>query len=216
MPRNWNALAENSEGVYSTDDFKRAFFQLLTSQCLYLRFTQHVTSYRIISNYRREFEEASELAGLLLRFNDRLEYCYLLPQNVKATLLDKQETVFLLVLRQLYHMHGTVGQLTPEGDAIVSVEELIATYQSIADTPLDNRHQGAIKMQVKLATRRGLARMVDPPDGDPQPFAVAILPAIADILSEHAVGRFGAHLKSALVGHSDTTAAPPDKSEAAE
>ncbi|GMU70524.1 MAG: hypothetical protein AMXMBFR37_28560 [Steroidobacteraceae bacterium] len=52
---------------------------------------------------------------------------------------------------------------------------------------------------MKTAARCGLARLIDTPEGDPQPFAVAILPAIAEVLSEHAVGRFGAHLKSALV-----------------
>lgn len=37
-------------------------------------------------------------------------------------------------------------------------------------------------------------------DGDPQPFAISILPAIADIFSEQAIDRFGANLKASLLG----------------
>jgi hypothetical protein len=215
MPRNWIALAEASEGVYIADDFKQALYQLVVHQCLYARFNHHGTAYRLISTYRREFEEAVELMGLRLGFNERLEFCYVTPDVVKHTPLDMQETLFLLVLRQIYHLRGSAGELTDEGDAIIGPEELVTTYHSMTGRTLDTKNQSVIKGLVKFASKSGLARLLDAPDGDPQPFAIAILPAIAEVLSEHVVNRFGAHLKSGLVGHKRAIA-PVDKEAARE
>jgi hypothetical protein len=55
---------------------------------------------------------------------------------------------------------------------------------------------------LKVAKSRGLAmENTDGLDeGDGQPFAISILPAIADIFSEQAIDRFGASLKASLVG----------------
>lgn len=207
MPRNWNSLANASEGIYVPDDFKQALYQLIWHQCLYARFNQHSTAYRLISVYRRDFEEAVELMGLRIGFNERLEFCYVTADVVKQTPLDMQETLFLLVLRQLYHLRGRAGELTDEGDAIVGPEELIATYRSMTGRTLDTKNQGAIKALIRSASRNGLARLADASDGDPQPFVIAILPGIAEVLSEHAVNRFGAHLKAGLVtsGHLNGT-----------
>src|SRR5438128_9808646 len=102
MPRNWKAIAEDSEKLYTEEVCKQAFYQLVTQQCLYARMRNQVTAYRLISRYRKEFEEAADLLGLVLRFNDRLEFCYVVPEVAKHTPLELQETFSLLVLRQLY------------------------------------------------------------------------------------------------------------------
>lgn len=204
MPRNWKVLADASEGVYVENDFKQALYQLVVHQCLYARFNHQSSSFRLISNHRKDFEEAADLMGLRMRVVDRHEFCYVVPDTVKHTALETQETLFLLVLRQLYHLRGNAGELTAEGDAIVGPEELVSTYHSMTGRDLDTKNQGVIKGLVKFASKSGIARLVDAPDGDPQPFAIAILPGIAEILSEHVVGRFGAHVKSGLVGKNDS------------
>lgn len=211
MPRNWNSLADSSEGIYVPDDFKQALYQLIGNQCLYARFNHHGTAYRLISAYRRDFEEAVELMGLRLGFNERLEFCYVTADVARQTPLDMQETLFLLVLRQLYHLRGSAGELTDEGDAIVGTEELVTTYRSMTGRTLETKNQGLIKALVRSASRSGLARLVDASDGDPQPFVIAILPGIAEVLSEHVINRFGAHLKAGLV-----TAARPEPTAAKE
>lgn len=203
MPRNWKALADASEGIYMESDFKQAFYQLVVNQCLYARFNNHSTSFRLISSHRRDFEEAADLLGLRMRVVDHQEFCYVVPDVVKHTALDTQETLFLIVLRQLYHLRGNAGELTSDGDAIVSTEELVSTYHSMTGRDLDTKNQSTIKGLVKFASKSGIARLVDAPDGDPQPFAIAILPGIAEVLSEHVVGRFGAHIKSGLIGKTD-------------
>lgn len=206
MPRNWRSLADASNGIYEVDDFKQALYQLIVHQCLYSRFNQQSTAFRIISAHRRDFEEAVELMGLHLGFNERLEFCYVVPEVVKHTPLDTQDTLFLLVLRQLFHLRGSAGELSDEGDAVVGIEELVATYRSMTGRTLETKNQSLLKGLVKVASRCGLARLIDAPEDDPQPFAIAILPAIAEVLSEHAVNRFGAHLKSSLVTTGDVNA----------
>lgn len=199
MPRNWRSVAEASNDIYEVDDFKQSLYQLIVHQCLYARFNQQSTAFRIISAHRRDFEEAVELMGLRLGFNERLEFCYVVPEAVKHTPLNTQDTLFLLVLRQLYHLRGSAGELSDEGDALVGIEELVATYRSMTGRTLETKNQSLVKGLVKTASRSGLAKQIDTPEGDPQPFAIAILPAIAEVLSEHAINRFGAHLKSSLI-----------------
>lgn len=201
MPRNWNSLADGSEGIYVADDFKRAMYQLVTHQCLYSRFNHHSTAFRLISKYRDEFEEAVALLGLRLGFNDRLEFCYLTPEVVKDTPLGIDETRFLLVLRQLYHLKGSAGDLSIDGDAYISLDELESTYRSMTGEELDSKVH-VVRGLVKMASKKGMAKLLEKLEDDPQPFAIIILPAIAEILSEHAVARFGAQVKSGLVVHS--------------
>lgn len=205
MPRTWDSLAQNTDGDYVVDDFKQAFYQLVTQQCLYARFVQQGVAYRLISKFRTEFKEAADLLGLQLAFNDRLEYCYVNQTVARHSPMDLQETMFLLVLRHAYHLHASAGDLTPEGDAVISIPELQETYKGLTGRDLDTRTQ-VLRSQVKSAQRNGLARLADASDGDGQPFAIAILPGIADVLSEHAVNRFGAHLKASLIGVPDRTA----------
>lgn len=201
MPRTWENLAQSTDGDYMVNDFKQAFYQLVTQQCLYARFVHQGVAYRLISRYRTEFKEAADLLGLALAFNDRLEYCYVNQAVARHSPMDLQETMFLLVLRHAYHLHASAGDLTPEGDAVVSIPELQETYKGLTGRDLETRTQ-VLKAQVKSAQRNGLARLADADDGDGQPFAIAILPGIADVLSEHAVNRFGAHLKASLINAS--------------
>lgn len=197
MPRNWNAVAMDSEGKYTVDDFKQSFHQLLTHQCLYRRFMHQAVAYRLISAHRADYQEAAELAGYRLIFKDNYEFCCVVPETTKHALLDLQQTVFLLVLRRLYHEHASVGNVTAEGDAVVTINELVTTYEEISGRPLD-KAQSVLKGLVKAAWGSGLAKEIEPAEGDPQPFAVAVLPGISEVLSENAVGRFGAQLKAAL------------------
>lgn len=52
MPRDWNALAANSDGLYEVSDFKHAMYQLVVQQCIYLRQRDQAVAYRLISAHR--------------------------------------------------------------------------------------------------------------------------------------------------------------------
>lgn len=197
--RSWESVAQSSDGLYVPDDFRHAFYQLVVQQALYLRFMHQAVAYRLISSYRSEFKEAAEMLGLRLSFNDRLEYCYVVQDSGRFSPMNLQETMLLLVLRQAYHQRASAGDLTQEGDAVISIPELQELHKQLTKRDLDVGAQ-VLRVQLKDAQRHGLARTVDAPEGDVQPFAVAVMPAMADILSEHAVARFGANLKASLMG----------------
>lgn len=203
--KSWETLAQSSEGDYEPDDFRSAFYQLVVQQALYLRFQHQAVSYRLISRYRSEFKDAADMLGLHLAFNERFEYCYVVQDKGRFQPMNLQDTMLLLVLRQAYHQRASAGDLTEQGDAVVSIPELQELHKQLTTRDLDVGAQ-ALRAALKEAQRHGLARPVDAPEGDVQPFAVAVMPAIADILSEHAVGRFGANLKASLMDKEPTGA----------
>lgn len=198
MPRNWNSLAEASGGMYECDDFRQAMYNMVTHQCLYLRFPHHATSYRLISQYRSDFHEALDLMGMKLKFNDQQEFCFVVPTVAKYLPVDKQETLFLLVLRHIYHKHAMAGDRTAQDEVVVTLPEFISAYESLTGETID-RKANVIRNLLRSAKRYGLARELEPPeDGDHQSFAIGILPGIVEVLSEFAIGRVGALLKASL------------------
>jgi hypothetical protein len=211
MPRDWNALAANSGGTYEADDFKHAMYQLVVQQCLYLRQRDQAVAYRLISAHRDAFSEAVALMGLRLGFNDRQEYCYVAQDSGPQNPMDLQETLFLVTLRHIYHTRASAGDLSPEGDALVDIAEFEESYKTLCHRDFEGRAD-TLRSLLKMASRHGLARAVDALDGDPQPFAIAIWPGIADVLSEHALNRFGAELKARLLATVPSTAQQEQRS----
>ena len=213
MPRNWEALAEGSDGQYRTEDFQQALYQLVTQQCLYQRHMHQSVSYRLISQYRGDFKDAADLMGLKLGFSDRHSFCYVVQDVAKAQPMDLKETLFLLTLRQIYHMRASAGDLTPDGVAAVDLPELQESYKLLTARELDTS-RNAMDPLIKLARRQGLARAGESSDDDAQPYAVEILPGIAEVLSEYALGRFGAAMKAELPLENPASTVP-DEGEAA-
>ncbi|MBX3656503.1 MAG: DUF4194 domain-containing protein [Ramlibacter sp.] len=196
MPRDWNTFAENTEGKYEVNDFKHAMYQLVVQQCLYLRQRDQAVAFRLISAHRAAFTEAVALMGLRLAFNDRLEYCYVAQDSGPQGTMDLQETLFLLTLRHVYHTRAS--DHSPEGDLLIDISEFEESYKSLCHRAFEGRAD-TLRALLKMASRHGVARAVEALEGDPQPFAITILPGIADVLSEHALNRFGADLKARLV-----------------
>lgn len=196
MPKNWSALAKNSEGTYTEDDFKYALYQLVCSQVLYAREKQHTVSYALISQYKAEFREAADLLGLNLDFNDSFRYCFVIPNTLKhQQTLDTTETLLILVLRRIYHDKATTGDLDT-GEATITVAELAAAYQASTQRELP-KTVGELKEYITKMRRYGIAKFGKVGDDDPQPFTVVILPGITDIISDMALGRLGAYQQAA-------------------
>ncbi|MBX9798102.1 MAG: DUF4194 domain-containing protein [Burkholderiaceae bacterium] len=211
MPANWNALAQKTEGLYEEDDFKRALQQLISYQVLYERNLQQVSSYRLIAQFRNAFQEACDLLGYILRWNDTYNYCWVMPEVTKSHQLDMDETRFLLILRKIYHGRASLGEFDGSGGEIsVSIEELSSTHKSVTGKDLPST-QTALRDLLQRVSRYGIAKVGERAAGDLQPFTVTILPAVMDLLSENAISRLGASIKASLVGkaipnqdHSDT------------
>lgn len=198
MPRNWDAIAEKTEGENVADDFKQALYQLVTQQCLYGRFLHQRLAYRLISRFRADFKEAAELMGLKLEFVDNRNFCYVRQDMARVQPMDSKETMFLLALRHVYHVRASAGDLTLEGDAIVSLPDFQESYKALTNRDIDMR-SSRVEPLMRMAQRQGLALQSERMDGDSQPFTITILPGIAEILSEYAINRFGAALKASLL-----------------
>lgn len=198
MPRDWNALAANSNNLYEANDFKHALYQLVVQQCLYLRQRDQANAYRLISRYRDAFGEAAALMGLRLGFVEQYEFCYVAQDGGIQSQLDLQETLFLLTLRHVYHTHASAGNLSTEGEVSIGIAEFEESYKSLCQRDFDGRSD-TLRSLLKMSARHGLARTADAPDGDPQPFVILIFPGIAEALSEYALNRFGADLKARAI-----------------
>lgn len=212
MPRNWLSLAESTDGDYVVADFQQALHQLVTQQCLYARFLHQSVAYRLICAFRDDFQDAVALQGLRLGFKDKHQFCFVTQEVTKPQLMDKKDTQFLLALRQVYHLHATSGDLNELGEAHVGLVEFQEGYKALTGQDIDVRTK-SIEPLCKMAYRQGLARLVDTQDGDVQPHAILILPGIAEILSEQAIGRFGAALKASMPAANDPTAEPNGDAE---
>lgn len=200
MPRNWDAIANAQDCIYQSDDFRRAMYQIVCQQCLYLRNQTQAVAYRLISQYRSEFREALDLMGLKLRFNDAREFCCVVQSVARHQAMTLHETLFLLALRQAYHLRASVGDLNQHGDAIYAIPEFEELYAELTGRTLNAKGTPSLRESLKAAQQHGIAREEKTTADDPQPYEIVILPGIAEILDENAINRFGANLKASLVG----------------
>lgn len=200
MPRNWNVITDAEDCIYEPDDFRRAMYQIVCQQCLYLRYPQQAVAYRLIVEYKPHFVEALDLLGLKLFHNAAREYCVVTQRVARHQPMTLHQTRFLLALRQAYHVRASAGDLTPMGDAHYSIPDFEELYRELTGKDLQATGMPALRDALRDAQQHGLAREEKAPEGDPQPFVIAILPGIADVLDEEAINRFGAHLKAALMG----------------
>jgi hypothetical protein len=191
MPRTWEKLANSDEIYTSESDYQSAAYQLVTAQVLYEQDPGQRVSYHLIRRYPAEFKEALALLGMELIINDDYRYCAAVPRESRKVLLPLQETLLILVLRQLFHERAMKGELEA-GRAIVAIEELQSHYSQSTGRSLP---QTASDLREALSPLRryGLARLVDTETGDVQPFNIAIQPAIEELVNEAAVSRLGAY-----------------------
>lgn len=196
MPRNWTALADNSE-LYEEQDFKSAAYQLMSAQVLYEREHAQRIAYNLIARYRNEFKEAFHLFGLDLVFDDAARYIAAIPDrgNRKA-LLTLAETQLVLVLRKLYHEQASRGALEDGAVAIVTIDELRSAFQASTQRELPTSAKD-IAALIDLMQRFGIAKTVSSEDESVQPFDIEILPGIQTLVNEATLMKLSAHYDAA-------------------
>jgi hypothetical protein len=191
MPRTWEKLA-NADSLYNNEsDYQAAAYQLVTAQVLYEQDQTQRVSYHLVRRYPTEFKEALALFGMELIISDDYRYCAAVPRESRKVLLPLQETLLILVMRQLFHERAMKGELD-SGRAVVTIEELQTHYTQATNRVLP---QTATDLRETLAPLRryGLTRLIDTDPGDAQPFSIAIQPAIEELVNEAAVSKLGAY-----------------------
>jgi hypothetical protein len=197
MPRNWTALAENSAGLYTVQDFESAAYQLMSAQILYEQEHTQRLAYALICRYRSEFTEVFRLFGLDLQFRDNARYVAAVPDrgNHRAP-LTLQETQLVLVLRKLYHEQAKRMELEDGLLAVVTIDELRSAFLAATqrELPTTAREIGALIDQMQ---RFGIAKQVKGELQDVQPFNIAILAGIETLVNEATLLKLSAHYEAA-------------------
>lgn len=206
MPKSWDALAESNPYNYQLSHFQAAAYQLVSEQTLYRSVSAQRVSYELIARYRPEYQEAMALLGIELKWDDNYRFVAAIPRQMKHVAMTRQLTLLALVVRQCYHDQMQAGT-TDEGCATLTIEQLLDAYKALAKREDLPTTSGALKDAVRPLQRFGMIRIddVDTPAGPT--WQLAILPGVAELISEPVLVR----LASAWTGAG--TAAEPDDSE---
>lgn len=192
MPITWDRIAEK-EDFYAASDFQQAAYQLITEQVLYESANAQRKAFHLVQRHLGAFKEAVALFGMELFVNQSYRYCYAVPKDVRQSSLNQEDTLLILVLRQLYHDRAGKGDLDIDGRAVLEIEELKQAYKGASGRELPT---GSTELREKIQGLRrfGIARAIDPSPGSIQPFDVCIMPGIEELVNETAVSRLGAYL----------------------
>lgn len=195
MIRDWSVLAEQSNNVYTVNHFKDAAYQLVAAQVLYETDPRQRIAYGIVASHRAAYVDLLQMLGMRVEFNDDYRYCCAIPQGDKQTPLALMDTLFVLVLRKLWHERALAADLD-DGVAGVTIEELQESFRAATGRELLDQ-SGELRERVNRAKRFGIAR-VRPNDDESGPkFSIDILPGIADVVSEGTLAKLALHQQAA-------------------
>jgi hypothetical protein len=178
--RLWETLADRSK-LYQATDFERAAYRLFASQVLTASEATTRKDYHLVADHVREFQQVFDPFGVELRHNAQYQYIVARPRHVlRQRMASKAETLFVLILADLYHRVRYNGQEDDFGQAPVDLAELAEAYQSLAGRELPAATE--LRQLLAAAERWGIARREDTP-GDLNAFRIQITPVIAELVS---------------------------------
>ncbi|MBB3345532.1 DUF4194 domain-containing protein [Luteimonas sp. RC10] len=215
MKRSWNTLSQQSNGLYTVQDFERAAYRLVTEQVLYAADRTSRVAYHLVEDHFDDFVGALAPLGIRLARNPHYRYLVALPAHGEGVAVTLDETLLLLVLRQRYDEAMRQGQIEEHGEVVVELPELQEAYQALAGRPMPD--VGTLRTLARTLRRWGLARLVDSDRDDPQPFHLVVRPAIVEIVGELWLQRLDQHNRDDDDGASDDSAqdTPEDDDAAA-
>lgn len=191
MKRSWVNLSQLSNGVYAVQDFERAAYRLVTEQVLYASDRHSRTAYHLVEEHFEDFVAALAPLGVRLVRNAHHRYVVALPQHTEGVPVTLDETLLLLVLRQRYDEAMRQGQIEEHGDAVVELPDLQEAYPVL--TGREMPEVGLLRTLARTLRRWGVCKLEESEPDDPQPFYLAVRPAIVDIVGEFWLHRLDQH-----------------------
>lgn len=182
MKRSWNSLSQESNGMYSVEDFERAAYRLVTEQVLYASDRNARTHYHLIEDHFEDYVATLAPLGIRLERNAHYRYIVALPAHGEGTPVRLEETLLLLILRQRYDQAMRQGQIEEQGEVVVELPDLQEAYQALVARGMPD--VGGLRELAHTLKRWGVCRLVESEANDPQPFHLRVRPAIADIVGE--------------------------------
>lgn len=190
MKRTWATLSQTS-GLYTVQDFERAAYRLVTEQVLYRSDRHSRIAYDLIETYFADFAAALEPLGMRLERNAHYRYLVAMPSHGEGTPVTLEQTLLMLVLRQRYDEAMRQGQVEDLGEVMVELPELQEAYPALTGRPMPET--GPLRELLKTLKRWAVCRMLDPEPDDPQPFRIAVRPAIVEIVGALWLQRLDQH-----------------------
>lgn len=178
--RLWDTLSDRSK-LYETADFERAAYRLLTSQVLTAADATTRKDYHLVADHMSEFQQVFVPFSVELRHNAQFQYIVARPRHVlRQRMASKAESLFVLVLADLYHRVRFNGQEDDFGQAPVELVDLGEAYQSLVGRDLPGATE--LRQLVAAAERWGIARREDTP-GELNAFRIQVTPVIAELVT---------------------------------
>lgn len=193
MSQFWEKVASRTN-EYVAEDFEAIAYRLVVEQVFYHADKHSRLAYWLIDRYERDFRLVLSQIGIDLAVNRRLRYAYAIPSAGKSGIATTAQTLLALVFRKIYDEYARIGQLTDDGEVVCDLVELEEKYKLSTQRELPGKSE--LDSLLRVLKRWGIVRKVeyDDPllsaeDQSAQPYAVAIRPAIADLLGETAINQ---------------------------
>lgn len=201
MGNYWENVASRSDGQHTEADLEIAVYRLVSEQVLYHADRSNRNSYYAVERFEREMRIALSPLGIEVGVNRNLRYVYTIPKHGKAGAASAAQTVFALVLRQIYDERIRLGDLNDDGEVFCGLVELGEKYRLLVGRDLPGRAD--LDSLMRTTKRWGIARKeneasIRMPESDMegQPYLVVIRPAIVDVLGEAALMRLALWTKA--------------------
>jgi hypothetical protein len=182
MKRSWTTLAHASGGLHAVADFERAAYRLVSEQVLYASDRGSRAAYHLVEAHLEDFAAALAPLGIRLERHAQHRYVVALPQHAEGSLVTIEETLALLVLRQRYDEAVRQGRVEESGDVVVELTELQEAWPALTGRPMPD--VGQLRALLRALRRWGVARLVESPPEEAQPFHLEVRPAIVDVVGE--------------------------------
>ena len=185
---NWERLAEQSQGMYATEDYEKAGYRLMMEKVIYASDRKSRTAYDLLVKHFSAYRELFDQMGMDIKHIAFHSFIVAIPRHNVSTRMKLAETRFALVLCRLYDDKMNSAEIVA-GEAIIGLEELEVAYQELLNRELPEKAE--LNELVATMKAYGIARQAE--SSDEQPFEVVIRPAIIEVLGETALLQLAAH-----------------------
>jgi hypothetical protein len=178
--RLWDTLSDRSK-LYVAADFERAAYRLMTNQVLNAAEPTLRKDYHLVADHLGDFQKVFDAFAIELRHDAQFQFVVARPRHVlRQRMASKLETLFVLVMADLYHRVRSDGAQDDFGQAIVELPDFTEAFMALTGLP----QPGTADMRHAFAAleRWGLVRRDETP-GEPNPYRLIISPVIADLVT---------------------------------
>lgn len=190
----WDTLAARSQGLYVAAEFELASYRLVNEQVLYHADRHSRNAYHLIEGYERDIRTALRPLGVDVQVNRELRYAYAVPLHGKSGTASTNQTLFALVLRNIYDEAARNADTNDDGEVVCDLVELEEKFRLMTGRTLPGKSE--LRDLLRTARRWGIARVVGGADEEVldvdlhgQDYAIMIRHAITVVLGEAALSR---------------------------